>query len=376
MTSPVLDLLCELIRCPSVTPDDAGCQALITTELQAMGFLIEPMQSGQVSNLWARRGQNGPLFIFAGHTDVVPPGPLQAWTSPPFEPTLRSGLLYGRGAADMKASIAAFVGACQEFIETHPQHSGSIGVLLTSDEEGPAIQGTAHVARLLQERQIEVDYCLVGEPSSDLVLGDTIKHGRRGSLSGVLRVLGHQGHVAYPHLARNPIHLLAPALNELCDRMWDAGNIDFPPTTFQISNFQAGTGALNVIPGTVELNFNFRFSSEQTVDRLTTEVQYILEKHQVPYQIDWTLDAEPFITPIGRLSHTLQQAIMAETGIEADLSTTGGTSDARFMAKICPQVLEFGPINASIHQVDEHVCVADLDKLKNIYRRTLEDLLC
>lgn len=370
------ELLVDLIQRPSITPNDAGCQERIAELLQPLGFAIEHLASGSVSNLWAQKGAAAPLFVFAGHTDVVPTGPVERWDSPPFEPTLRDGKLYGRGAADMKASIAAFVCACHEFIHAHPQHQGAIALLITSDEEGPATEGTVHVCHELQKRGIGIDYCIVGEPSSNLVFGDTIKNGRRGSLSGHLRVLGKQGHVAYPQLARNPIHLLSPALHELCDRMWDAGNVDFPPTSMQVSTIHAGTGAGNVIPGSLELDLNFRFSSEQTPASLQSEVEEILRKHDVPFELSWTLGAEPFLTPEGTLSKALQHAIRAETGIEAELSTTGGTSDGRFIAKICPQLIEFGPLNASIHQINEHVDLADLEKLKNIYRRTLETLLC
>ncbi len=370
------ELLIDLMRRPSVTPEDAGCQARLAELLASIGFQIEHLPSGPVSNLWAQKGTAAPLFVFAGHTDVVPPGPLDRWDSPPFEPTIRDGQLYGRGAADMKGSIAAFVCASHEFIQAHPEHKGAIALLITSDEEGPATQGTVHVCQQLQQRGTQLDYCIVGEPSSSQVFGDTIKNGRRGSLSGRLTVLGKQGHVAYPQLARNPIHTLSPALAELCDRMWDAGNVDFPPTSMQVSNIQAGTGAGNVIPGTAHLDFNFRFSSEHTPATLQTEVENILRKHGVHYELEWTLGAEPFLTPEGALSQALQTAIHAETGVQTELSTTGGTSDGRFIAKICPQLIEFGPLNASIHQINEHIDLADLEKLKNIYRRTLEILLC
>ncbi len=374
--NPVLNTLQDLIARPSVTPDDADCQQWLGERLARSGFALESLPSGPVRNLWARKGTQGPLFVFAGHTDVVPPGPEQAWDSPPFEPVIRDGQLYGRGAADMKASIAAFVHAAEEFIQAHPDHAGSIALLLTSDEEGPAIDGTVQVCRILKERGELPDYCIVGEPTSARQLGDTIKNGRRGSLSGRLAVIGRQGHVAYPQLARNPVHLAAPALAELSDRMWDAGNMDFPPTTFQISNIHAGTGAGNVIPGHLDVQFNFRFSTEQTPAGLQAEVDSILRRHGLEFTLDWTLGGEPFLTEAGPLSQALSQAIEAETGVQPELSTTGGTSDGRFIAKICPQVVEFGPLNASIHQINEHVAVADLQPLKNIYRRTLEALLC
>lgn len=374
--NPVLNTLQDLIARPSVTPDDADCQQWLGERLARSGFALESLPSGPVRNLWARKGTQSPLFVFAGHTDVVPPGPEQAWDSPPFEPVIRDGQLYGRGAADMKASIAAFVHAAEEFIQAHPDHAGSIALLLTSDEEGPAIDGTVQVCRILKERGELPDYCIVGEPTSARQLGDTVKNGRRGSLSGRLVVIGRQGHVAYPQLARNPVHLAAPALAELSDRMWDAGNMDFPPTTFQISNIHAGTGAGNVIPGHLDVQFNFRFSTEQTPAGLKAEVEAILRRHGLEFTLDWTLGGEPFLTESGPLSQALIQAIDAETGVQAELSTTGGTSDGRFIAKICPQVVEFGPLNASIHQINEHVAVADLQPLKNIYRRTLEALLC
>lgn len=374
--NPVLNTLQDLIARPSVTPDDADCQQWLGERLARSGFTLESLPSGPVRNLWARKGTQSPLFVFAGHTDVVPPGPEQAWDSPPFEPMIRDGQLYGRGAADMKASIAAFVHAAEEFIQSHPDHAGSIALLLTSDEEGPAIDGTVQVCRILKERGELPDYCIVGEPTSARQLGDTIKNGRRGSLSGRLVVIGRQGHVAYPQLARNPVHLAAAALAELSDRMWDAGNMDFPPTTFQISNIHAGTGAGNVIPGHLDVQFNFRFSTEQTPAGLQAEVESILRRHGLEFTLDWTLGGEPFLTESGPLSQALIRAIDAETGLQAELSTTGGTSDGRFIAKICPQVVEFGPLNASIHQINEHVAVADLQPLKNIYRRTLEALLC
>jgi len=371
----VQTLVRELIQRESVTPNDAGCQAFLSEQLQPLGFRCEALPFGQVSNLWARRGATAPLLVFAGHTDVVPPGPADAWDSPPFTPTVRDGLLYGRGAADMKSSIAAFVAAAQEFVQAHPRHTGSIALLITSDEEGPAVDGTVKVCDTLAARGERPDYCIVGEPTSVRTLGDTLKNGRRGSLSGRLTVHGVQGHVAYPHLARNPVHMLAPALAELTDTVWDEGNAHFPPTTFQVSNVHAGTGALNVVPGQLTLDFNFRFSTASTVEQLQTRVADMLQRHGVEHTLQWTLGAEPFLTPKGVLSDAMAQAILQETGVHAELSTTGGTSDGRFIARICPQVVEFGPLNDSIHQVNEHVRIADLEPLKNIYRRTLEQLL-
>lgn len=371
----VFDLACELIARPSVTPDDAGCQQLLARRLEAVGFRCESMVFDDVTNLWARRGTDGPLLIFAGHTDVVPTGPIERWESDPFAPDVRDGMLYGRGAADMKTSIAAFVVAVEEFVAAHPDHAGSIGLLITSDEEGPALNGTVKVCEALATRGERPDYCVVGEPTSVRALGDMIKNGRRGSLSGRLTILGRQGHVAYPHLARNPIHLLAPALTELTTQSWDNGNAYFPPTTFQVSNLHSGTGATNVVPGTAVLDFNFRFSTASTPDDLKQRVLDILDRHQLDYDIVWTLGGEPFLTPEGELSTALTAAISEVTGRQAELSTTGGTSDGRFIARICPQVVEFGPINASIHQVNEHVDVADLEPLKDIYRGLLERVL-
>uniref|UniRef100_UPI003340180F succinyl-diaminopimelate desuccinylase n=1 Tax=Castellaniella defragrans TaxID=75697 RepID=UPI003340180F len=373
--SPVRALCEALIARPSVTPDDAGCQALIAQRLGALGFACETMDSGAVSNLWARRGTERPVLVFAGHTDVVPPGPLDDWESPPFQPTERAGLLVGRGAADMKSSIAAFIVAAEEFIAAHPRHRGSIALLITSDEEGPATEGTTHVCQRLRARAEALDYCIVGEPTSGEALGDTIKNGRRGSMSGCLTVRGIQGHVAYPHLARNPIHAVAPALTELAGTRWDEGNDYFPPTTFQVSNMRAGTGAGNVIPGEAVLEFNFRFSTASTPQDLQARVAAILDRHGLEYGLDWTISGLPFLTPRGALCDALQAAILDETGIQAGLSTTGGTSDGRFIAQICPQVVEFGPINATIHQAGEHIRLDTLAPLKNIYRRTLERLL-
>jgi len=373
--SAVLRLVKELVALPSVTPDDAGCQALLAGRLAASGFACETLAGGGVTNLWARRGDRVPLLVFAGHTDVVPTGPLDQWHSDPFVPTERDGLLYGRGTADMKSSIAAFVVAAEEFAAAHPGHAGSIALLITSDEEGPAVHGTVKVCEALQARGERLDYCIVGEPTSASRLGDMAKNGRRGSLSGRLTVKGIQGHVAYPHLARNPVHQAAPALAELAAAEWDAGNEYFPPTTFQISNIHGGTGATNIVPGEVTVDFNFRFSTASTPEGLKQRVTGILDRHGLEYELAWTLSGEPFLTPRGTLSSALGAAIRAELGYEPELSTTGGTSDGRFIAKICPQVVEFGPGNASIHKVDEHIALGDLEPLKNIYRRTLENLL-
>ncbi len=375
MSNAVLDLVRDLIARPSVTPDDLDCQQLLAQRLERMGFRCETISRGGVTNLWARRGDTAPLTVFAGHTDVVPPGPRDSWESDPFVPTERDGFLYGRGAADMKSSIAAFVVAAEEFVAANPRHGGSIALLLTSDEEGPAIDGTVIVCEELQRRGERLDYCIVGEPTSGQVLGDTCKNGRRGSLSGKLTVKGVQGHVAYPHLARNPVHQLAPALAELVGIEWDQGNEYFPPTTFQVSNLNAGTGATNVVPGAAVALFNFRFSTASTPDGLKARVHAVLDRHGLEYDLEWNLGGEPFLTPRGTLTDALVQAIAAETGVTAELSTTGGTSDGRFIAKICPQVIEFGPCNATIHKVNERVELASLDPLKNIYRRTLENLL-
>lgn len=370
-----LELTRSLIALDSVTPADKGCQTTLKSYLEPLGFQCETLQSGDVTNLWARRGTTAPLVVFAGHTDVVPTGPREAWHSDPFVPTERDGKLYGRGAADMKSSIAAFVVACEEFIAAHPDHPGSIAFLITSDEEGPATDGTVVVCRALQARGEQLDYCIVGEPTSSDKLGDTIKNGRRGTMSGKLKVKGIQGHIAYPQLARNPIHQAAPALAALTNEIWDKGNDYYLPTSFQISNIHGGTGASNVIPGEVVIDFNFRFCTESTADGLQQRVQAILDAHQLEYDLAWTIGGQPFLTPKGNLSDALSAAILAETGIQTELSTTGGTSDGRFIAQICPQVVEFGPPNASIHKIDEHIALADLEPLKNIYRRSLENLL-
>jgi succinyl-diaminopimelate desuccinylase len=381
--SPTLELLEVLIARPSITPDDAGCQQLIAERLARCGFEIERMDSGpegaRVANLWAiRKGRGGdtaPVLMFAGHTDVVPPGSLAAWGSDPFVPSYRGGRIYGRGAADMKGSLAAMVVAAEEFVAAHPGHHGSVALLLTSDEEGPAVDGTVVCCERLKARGQRLDYCIVGEPTSVESLGDMVKNGRRGTLSGKLTVKGIQGHVAYPHLARNPVHQVAPALAELATTEWDSGNPYFPATTFQISNIHAGTGATNVIPGDVVIDFNFRFSTESTPEGLKTRVHALLDRLGLEYRLDWVLGGEPFLTPIGTLSEAVSAAIEAECGRRPELSTTGGTSDGRFIAKICPQVLEFGPINATIHKVDESVPADCLDPLKNVYLRTLRTLL-
>ena len=373
--TPALELAQELIRRRSVTPEDGGCQDLIASRLTSAGFKCEPMRFGDVSNLWARRGSGKPLLCFAGHTDVVPTGPLSEWISDPFVPTIRDGKLYGRGAADMKSSIAAFVVAAEAFIKERPAHGGSIAFLLTSDEEGPAVDGTVKVVEVLKKRGETMDYCVVGEPTSVDALGDMLKNGRRGSLSGRLTVRGIQGHVAYPHLARNPVHQLAPALADLAKTKWDNGNEAFPPTTWQVSNIHAGTGVGNVIPGSVEVDFNFRFSTESTDAGLMQRVEDILKKHGLEYSLSWVLGARPFLSANGKLARTVADVCKRHTGHSAELSTTGGTSDARFIIDISPEVLELGPVNASIHKLNEHIEVAALDQLKNIYLDTLRSLL-
>lgn len=374
-SSPVLDLTKALISRHSVTPEDEGCQQLLASELAESGFRAEYLPFEEVQNLWLRRNTAAPLLVYAGHTDVVPTGPLTEWDTDPFVPTIRDGKLYGRGAADMKSSIAAFTVAARAFVQAHPDHRGSIAMLITSDEEGPSVNGTVKVCEYLTQQGVQPDFCIVGEPTSTSALGDVIKNGRRGSLSGKVVIQGLQGHVAYPHLARNPIHLCAPALHELATTEWDQGNEYFPPTTFQISNFHSGTGATNVVPGSAEFLFNIRFSTASTVASLKSRVQSILDAHGLQSSIEWTLGGEPFLTPRGELSEALSSAIRQVTGIQTELSTTGGTSDGRFIAKICPQVIEFGPINASIHQINEHIDVESLEPLAAIYRKTLENLL-
>lgn len=374
-SSDTLQLSKDLITRQSVTPDDAGCQQLLAQRLSNIGFESRHLRYGDVDNLWSRRGTSEPLFVFAGHTDVVPTGPIDEWTSPPFAPTINDGLLYGRGAADMKSSIAAMVTAVERFVAQHPNHMGSIAFLITSDEEGPAINGTVKVVEWLQQQSQTIQWCLVGEPTSTHKLGDVIKNGRRGSLNGRLVVHGQQGHVAYPQLARNPIHLLAPAMEALCALQWDNGNDHFPPTTFQISNIHAGTGASNVIPGQATVDFNFRFSTEVTDKELRSKVENLLEKHKLDYKLDWSLSGQPFLTPAGELVEATRAAIQTECGYETTLSTSGGTSDGRFIAPTGAQVLELGPINESIHKVNEHVSVVDLDLLSRIYEGILTRLL-
>jgi succinyl-diaminopimelate desuccinylase len=393
--SRTLHLAEQLIACPSVTPDDAGCQAIIAARLLALGFDCETILSGPdhfgVTNLWAKFKGFSPVaqagqaqvapnsiasrtLVFAGHTDVVPTGPLDQWTSPPFTPSHRDGVLFGRGAADMKTSIAAMVVAVEEFLAVNPQPNLSIAFLITSDEEGPSVDGTAVVVQQLKARGEVLDYCIVGEPTSVDQLGDMIKNGRRGTLSGKLSVKGVQGHIAYPHLAKNPIHDLAPALAELVATEWDAGNTFFPATSWQVSNVHSGTGASNVIPGELVLDFNFRFSTESTAEGLKARLEAVLQKHRLDYTLKWTLGGQPFLTTPGELVQAMTASIQAETGVTTALSTTGGTSDGRFIASICPQLIEFGPINASIHKIDEHVLVSSLDPLKNIYKGVLARL--
>ncbi len=372
----------QLISRPSVTPEDGGCQQLLGERLAKLGFELETIESGpdtfRVTNLWAMRRSShaqARTLVFAGHTDVVPTGPLEQWTSPPFTPTHRDGKLYGRGACDMKTSLAAFVVAIEEFLQAHPQPHLNLALLLTSDEEGPGVDGTVIVCNQLRDRGEKLHYCIVGEPTAVERTGDMIKNGRRGTMSGRLTVKGIQGHIAYPHLARNPVHTLAPALAELVAindaGAWDAGNAHFQPTSWQVSNFHAGTGASNVIPGTAVVDFNFRFSTESTPESLQQRVHAVLDKHQLDYELQWTVGGLPFLTPAGDLVAAVQQAIRDETGIETELSTSGGTSDARFIAKVCDQVVELGPVNASIHKIDEHIAVADIETLKNIYRRAI-----
>lgn len=373
---PTLELAQDLLARPSITPEDHGCQALVAERLQALGFNIEWMPFGNVTNLWARRGVRSPVVCFLGHTDVVPTGPREKWESDPFVPTIRQGKLFARGAADMKTSVAAFVTAIETFLQQSVDFKGSIAVMLTSDEEGPSVEGVVKVVETLKARKEYIDYCLVGEPTSTAVLGDTIKNGRRGSLSGDLIVKGIQGHIAYPHLSKNPIHHVAPALAELTATEWDNGNEYFPPTTWQVSNIHAGTGATNIIPGELKLQFNFRFSTASTPESLKRRVHAILDKHQVDYQLEWTLSGNPYLTPKGTLTDAIRAAIQkVNPDIQAELSTSGGTSDGRFVAAICPQIVEFGPINASIHKVNEHIDVNDIEKLKQIYQYLLENLL-
>ena len=370
-----LELTRQLISRPSVTPDDRDCQQLIAEHLAPLGFSVEHHRYGEVDNLWARRGDAKPLFVFAGHTDVVPPGPVEQWTHDPFTPTIAGNTLYGRGAADMKSSIAAMISACERFITDYADHKGSIAFLITSDEEGPATDGTVRIVELLQQRGVDIDYCLVGEPTSTATVGDVVKNGRRGSLSGTLTVRGTQGHIAYPHLADNPIHRFAPALNALVSEQWDQGNAFFPPTSFQISNINAGTGANNVIPGSVEILFNLRFSTEITEARIRQRIEQILDAHALDYDLVWALSGNPFLTPAGELIDATCAAIKKLRQFDAELSTSGGTSDGRFIAPTGAQVLELGPVNASIHKVDENIDVDELEMLGRIYHEILVQLL-
>jgi succinyl-diaminopimelate desuccinylase len=375
MSNDTLTLAETLITRRSLTPNDDGCQDILASHLEKHGFDIEKMRFGDVDNLWARRGDTSPVLCFAGHTDVVPTGPLEQWENDPFTPTIRDGRLYGRGAADMKSSLAAFITAIDAFLAEHADHRGSIALLITSDEEGVAVDGTVKVVETLRARGESIDFCIVGEPTCSEKFGDTIKNGRRGSLSGDLTIRGVQGHIAYPHLAKNPIHLAAPVIAELAQTEWDRGNDYFPPTTWHISNINSGTGATNVIPGTLRLLFNFRFSTASTVDSLKTKVHDILDRHGLDYDLQWELSGKPFLTPKAELAGALHDAIVAVTAIEPQLSTSGGTSDGRFIADICPQVIEFGPRNATIHKLNEHVDVDDVEKLSKIYQLVMENLL-
>ena len=374
MNTPTLNLALDLLTRRSNTPNDAGCQELMISRLAPLGFKIERMRFGDVDNFYARRGTAGPLLVFAGHTDVVPTGPLEKWHTPPFEPTIKDGMLYARGAADMKTSLAAFVTSIEEFVAEHPNHLGSIGLLITSDEEAAAINGTVKVVEVLKARNELIEYCIVGEPTSNKVVGDMIKNGRRGSLSGKLVIKGVQGHIAYPHLVKNPIHMVAPAIKEMVDTVWDNGNEYFPPTSWQISNMNGGTGATNVVPGEVEILFNFRFSTASTEQNLKQRVHAILDKHGLSYDLDWEY-SPPYITPRGNLVEAISSAIETCYGVTPELSTTGGTSDGRFIADICKQVIEFGPLNATIHKLNECVGVADIEPLKETYKLTLTKLL-
>ncbi len=377
--SKTLELAIDLLKRRSLTPEDAGCQDVMIARLEKLGFKIERMRFGNVDNFYARRGSTAPLLVFAGHTDVVPTGPLDKWHTPPFEPTIKDGMLYARGAADMKTSCAAFITAIEDFIDRNPNHTGSIGLLITSDEEGVAVDGTVKVVEALKARGEHFDYCIVGEPTSNKVVGDMIKNGRRGSLSGKLIVKGVQGHIAYPHLVKNPIHLAAPAIKDMVETVWDKGNEYFPPTSWQISNMNGGTGATNVVPGEVEILFNFRFCPEldgagSTEANLKSRVHAILDKHALDYELEWEY-SPPYITPRGELVDAIEHAIQESYGVTPELSTTGGTSDGRFIANICKQVIEFGPLNATIHKLNECVAVADIEPLKDTYRITLEKLL-
>jgi succinyl-diaminopimelate desuccinylase len=370
-----LRLSCELIRRPSITPDDEGCQKLIAERLETIGFISHHLRFEDVDNLWTSHGSGAPLFVFAGHTDVVPTGPETSWTSPPFIPTQRDGKLFGRGSADMKTSIAAFVTSVEQFIQQNPEHPGTIALLITSDEEGPSINGTIKVMHWLQQQSLKIDYCIVGEPSSVVTLGDTVKIGRRGSLNGYITIHGKQGHVAYPHLADNPFHRALPAFNELVKIQWDKGNEYFPPTSFQISNVASGTGAENVIPGDVKVAFNFRFSSELHEEQIKRRVTAVFEKHDLIYTIDWRLSGEPFLTERGALVNAVSNACRDVLRLETELSTSGGTSDGRFIAPTGAEVVELGPCNSSIHQIDEHVMLTDPERLSTTYLHILEQLM-
>jgi len=374
-STPTLDLLESLIACPSITPDDANCQKIISDHLKKIDFQIENMPFGDVKNLWARRGNDGPLFVFLGHTDVVPPGPMDQWDSDPFKPEIRDGFLYGRGAADMKSGVSAFITACDRFIKEHPKHKGSIALLITSDEEAIAVDGTVKVIEELNNRDVKIDWCLVGEASSSKTLGDTVKVGRRGSLHGNLTLKGKQGHVAYPQNADNAIHKSAPILNDLIQSEWDKGNKHFPPTTFQIWDIKGGAGADNVIPGSSQVQFNFRYSTEVTAEALKKRVKSIIDKHTKDYELNWRHSGKPFLTQKGKLIDAVNDSIKSVTGITTELSTAGGTSDGRFVAPTGAEVVEVGPINATIHQVNECVNVSDLEKLSQIYQGILEKLL-
>ena len=376
MNNATVQLAMELMARQSVTPEDAGCQALLRQRLEPIGFSCETFRFGDVTNLWARRGNARPLLAFAGHTDVVPTGPLDLWHSDPFTPEIRDGLLYGRGAADMKSSIAAMVVACERFVEANPDHQGSIAFLITSDEEGPAVNGTVKVIETLEARGEKIDMALVGEPSSTHTVGDVVKNGRRGSLGAYLVIKGIQGHVAYPHKVDNPIHRAMPALHELASHQWDSGNDSFPPTSLQISNFHAGTGAHNVVPGHAEIRFNLRFSTEVSPEQIQKTTDAILHKHHLDYEIEWSLSGNPFLTPAGDLVDAAQQAIKLHTGLDTLLATSGGTSDGRFIAPTGAQVVELGPVNDSIHKINEHVNINEIDTLSRIYQSILDHLLC
>jgi succinyl-diaminopimelate desuccinylase len=375
MKNETLELAKALIARKSITPEDAGCQALIIERLAPLGFKAEVFKCADVVNLWIRHGNAKPLVVLAGHTDVVPPGPLEKWHSDPFEPTIRDGKLFGRGAADMKTSIAAFVTAAERFVAAHPGHAGSVALLITSDEEGPSVDGTVRVVEALKARGETIDYCIVGEPSSVQVFGDTIKNGRRGSLTGHLIVQGVQGHVAYPQRAKNPVHLCAPALAELARTEWDQGNEFFPPTTWQVSNIHGGTGAQNIIPGSLQVDFNFRFSTASTPDGLKARVREILDRHGLEYEIQWILGGRPFLTKRGRLVETLTAAVRKVSGVTPEINCTGGTSDGRFIIDICSEVAEFGPVNRSIHKVNEAVALEEIEPLAEVYRTAIEELL-